>query len=331
MKKAKHKQPVHVVYGNEPFLIAQTVQGIKRDRLGKKYDDWQLHNFDCDEVSIEEVILEVETVSMFPGDKFVVAKNCSFLSSKSSSRIEHHLQALIQYITMPILENTLVLVVNDEKLDARKATYKSMQKNDYVALHECNRPKDHEIEGWLVERAKHYGVTVDPKARRVMIDYIGNHMNLLDNELQKLILYTEGQDITEADAKTLVAPSTDLVIFPLFSLLINNRREDVLRTYRQLIKNGENPLALLAFLMSQLRFYYDVGVYMKLGVPSGDIAKQVGRHPYAVKMAIGELRHCSVERIEQLRNLLSEAEIDMKMRYMPPVERLEHFILESFN
>ncbi|MGL4821280.1 MAG: DNA polymerase III subunit delta [Bacilli bacterium] len=326
--KKKIKEPVHVVYGAEQYLVEETIRQIKQSRLGKSAEEHQVYTFDCSETDITEVLFELETASFFGGDKLAVAKNCNWLSTTGKLPSEASVEALVNYVRMPVLENTLIIHVHSEKLDARKSVVKTLSNNDYVALHACNELKEHELPDWLNNRVKSYGKTLDAGAVQVLVSLVGSHLQILDQELQKLALYSESDVITEHDARLLVAPATDLVVFPLFNELIAGNGEGMMRMYRQLIRNGENPLQLLAFLTTQTRTYYEIAMLSKMGVPQQDIAKQAGRHPFVVKKALGEIRRCPQEQLSFYMDQLAQVEIDVKQHFVPPMERLERFFLE---
>src|SRR5690606_32724720 len=85
--------PVYVITGTESYFIEKTL-----DLLKTKLTDGEPEfiNFDLDEVPVDYVIEEADTIPFFSDRKLIIAKNASFLKAaeRGKEKIDHNLKAL---------------------------------------------------------------------------------------------------------------------------------------------------------------------------------------------------------------------------------------------
>ncbi|MEG0258613.1 MAG: DNA polymerase III subunit delta, partial [Lysinibacillus sp.] len=86
--------PVYLLVGEESYFIDETVARIK-DGLGSE-EELELSIFDLDELPVDAVIDEADTIPFFSERKLIIAKNASFLKAteKGKEKIEHDVKRL---------------------------------------------------------------------------------------------------------------------------------------------------------------------------------------------------------------------------------------------
>src|SRR5205807_1152767 len=115
-------------------------------------------------------------------------------------------KGLAEYI--PFLpDSTVLIVVVDEELSASSALLKAAQEHSEASkVMQFTLPKGAAVKTWIDNRAKSIGVKITPEATSMLADYIGNHLRLLANEIDKLATYVgRGATIDADDVRKLSA------------------------------------------------------------------------------------------------------------------------------
>lgn len=96
------------------------------------------------------------------------------------------IDALVDYL--PVFPPTTILVLDYKykKLDKRKSFAKQVDKMG--VLFESKKLYDNKIPEWVMDYLKERKYSITPKACQMIVDFIGNDLHKIRNELEKLIL-----------------------------------------------------------------------------------------------------------------------------------------------
>ena len=112
----------------------------------------------------------------------------------------------------------------------------------------------------------------------------GSDMQLIKNELDKLIAYTEGRDvITTNDVEHVCVTQTTNKIFDMVNAIAEGNQKLALDLYEDLLSLKEPPMRILFLIARQFNQLYQVKLLQKEGMGSSEIAKQAGIVPFAMK------------------------------------------------
>lgn len=113
--------------------------------------------------------------------------------------------------------------------------------------------KDRDLSGWVQNRADKYGITLSAGIIDRLVDLVGSNLWVIDNELQKLKLYSRGQTVKLSDIEQIVGYSRESSIFQLVDAIIQRRTRRALELLQQLRNAGAEPPYILAMLTREVR------------------------------------------------------------------------------
>ncbi|MFS0672870.1 DNA polymerase III subunit delta [Ornithinibacillus sp. 179-J 7C1 HS] len=304
---------VILLYGTENYFI----QKIKELLVKKVLDDEEnLSTYDLTETPIQEVVADVETYPFFGEKKVIIATNAVFLKAKSDKLpFEHQLSVLEQYIEMPVDYSVLVLVAPYEKIDERKKISKLLKKNGLVA--ECNPIKDYELKNWIMNLAKQLNMTINDDAFETFENELSTDLNIIESELEKISLYVgEGGIVTKQVAEEMVSHSVTSSGIRLVDTVIEGNLAKAIAIYKDLEKMKEEPIALIGLLAFQFRTILRVKLLKQKGYSSGQMQKQLGVHPYVIKVALNREAKFTVNKLNYIIDQLTETDAIIKQGRM---------------
>ncbi|MGM1046613.1 DNA polymerase III, delta subunit [Paenibacillus uliginis N3/975] len=318
---------VYLLYGSEKYQMNEFAALLESQLLTKEDKDFALIHMDLGEVPIQAVVEEAETVPFMVPRKLIFVRDTSlFTAGKDNSKIEHRVEALLEYLDNPADYSVVVFMVQHEKLDERKKVVKAVKKVG-TALAFMPLGGD-ELLRWVDKQASIQNCSFGPGAAEALVRNAGTGLQTLAGEIDKLCLYAgAGGTVDEATVDHMVARSTEQNVFALVEDIANLRIDKALSIFYELLKQREEPIKIAALITRQFRIILQVKTLSKQSYSQQQIASQIGLHPYAVKIAGEQARKFETSRLENILNHLGDLDYKMKTGGVDKVLGLELFLL----
>ncbi|MDV2581046.1 DNA polymerase III subunit delta [Alkalibacillus haloalkaliphilus] len=294
----KNVSPIYLLFGEEPYFIQKVKERIIESVKNNKDPGPDTQTYDMETIAVQEAIHDVETFPFFSEHKIVIINRASFLTGQTKSDIEHDIKALEEYIAQPTDFSTLIIVAPYEKLDQRKKIVKTIK--EHSELVDCSPPHVNDMQDMIKSMAKQHNLSLPNEVTELMTERIGDHLDALQKELTKLSLYFGEQEVTVNEAEQLISTYAETSSFSLIDALVQNQLGQALIILKELKKQNEEPIALLALVTSQVRLILQCKLLKKKGYQQQQMAKQIKAHPYAVKMASKRERFFSEAALKQI-------------------------------
>lgn len=257
--------------GNEPYRIK-----CETDRIKKEYGDLGTQEFEA----LSEDVFEA------------CGQPCLFVSKKA---VIVHMSGLpdtetfMTYVKHPAAETDLYLA--DNGLDKRSAIFKTCKAGKYgVELRVLDKvPLDKFLAvcGGMMKRR---GCVVRESTLRKLYDYTGygvnEDCNLFDiNTVIKQMCYQagEGGEVKAEMVEQFATAYEDAVVWQLSDTLFSGDRKMLMTLGEQLLKDGENPIAMLSALLRQFRLAFKAKV---IGGSEKELSKALGVQVYHLHLAL---------------------------------------------
>lgn len=310
----KNIAPVYFLYGKETYFSENIKRQLVETVTGNDEDG--LSVYDLEEVPIDEVIADAETYPFFSERKLVIAENPLFLQTKPDKLpFEHRLEALERYLETPVDYTVLVIIAPYEKIDERKKISKLLKKHATVVS--CQPLKERELRMWLEGMAKELEITIDEEAYDIIEAELSTNLHQLENELYKLSLYVgPNGTVTKDIAEDLISHTTTSSSLRLVDAVIERDLHKAIRIFKDLLKMKEEPIAMIGLLAFQFRSILQVKLLKQLGYNQYQMQKQLGLHPYVVKIAMNRERQFTIDKLERIIIQLAETDAAIKQGRM---------------
>ena len=123
-------------------------------------------------------------------------------------------------------------------------------------------------------------------------------MELIKNELDKLIAYTEGREgIVPADVEAVCSVQITGKIFDMITNIAAGRQKAALDEYYDLLALKEPPMRILFLIARQFNQLLSVKELMSIGKGKDEIAKKVGLQPFVAGKVMTQARAFSGEKL----------------------------------
>lgn len=305
--------PVYVLSGTETYFIDETIRRMKQAL--EQTGEIETTIFDLEEVPVQHVMEEADTIPFFSEKKLIIAKNASFLKATDNSKekIAHDLKALELWLRHPADFSVTLFIAPYEKLDERKKITKQMKELAHVVHAEA--PKERDLAVWIQNEVSSRQKQINEQAIQKLIELVGLDMLHLQMEVDKLCHYIgEEGTIQLEDVEELVAKTLEQDAFKLLNAYIAGDVSTAISIYHDLIRQKQEPIALVALLASQVRLMSNVYYLLSKGYHAQQIAKTLKVNPYRVKRIVEDRR--GVKDTHLLKALYGLSEVDLQLKSM---------------
>ncbi len=194
---------------------------------------------------------------------------------------------------LPNIPDTALLIFYVRgKADGSTALYKALNADGRAVLFDMLTPE--EAMRWLQKQCVTLGVTMAPKAARLLIELVGVDLTLLKNEFTKAAGYAgAGAEITCDVISTAVTRNVEYRVFDMVDCFLSGKAGDGMRALDALLLGGESALGIAALLSSRFRLMLSARTLMDQGIDRNAAAKRMGGSDFAAKKAYDSAKRFS--------------------------------------
>ncbi len=188
LKAAKYK-PVYFLMGEEPYFIDLVTDYITEHVLSaeeKSFNQLVLYGRDTD---IKLIVSSAKRYPMMASRQVIIVREAQQLRS---------LEGLEFYMSAPMPSTVLVFAYKYKKLDKRTKLAKLLGEKSVML--ESDKLREDKVPAWIMGYLKERGYSSDQKTATLLVDFLGNDLGKIGNELDKLILVVpSGSKVITAD------------------------------------------------------------------------------------------------------------------------------------
>lgn len=304
--------PVVLLHGPEEFFATQArrrVIGLQREAHGEV----EIHELSGAEYTPGS-LTAATSPSLFGDSRVVVVREMEKMT-------EELLEESLEYLRHPDQDCVLLLIhgggTRGRKLiDAVKAA-----KHPVI---DCRPLKtDREKTDFLYYVVRESGKRIEPDAARMLIAAAGRDVSELYSAARQLI--EDGPaTLTDAVVEKYYGGRVEVTAFRVADAAVSGNSGAALRSLRQALDTGVDPVPLVGALASRVRMIAQVHDRRE---PPAQAAKALGMAPWQAEQAQRDARRFSSEALGKALRSLADADAQVKGEAQDPIYSLERAVL----
>ncbi|MFN6943955.1 MAG: DNA polymerase III subunit delta [Cytophagaceae bacterium] len=306
--KAGKYAPVYFLQGDEPYyidLISDYIEDHCLDETEKGFNQTIVYGKD---ININTILQHARKFPMMSERQVVIIKEAQDISDLGKEAGDKQLEA---YLQNPLPSTVLVFCHKYKTLDGRKPLVKKLK--DQAVFIESKKLYDNKIPDWVTNYFSSQGHKVHPKVAALMADFIGNDLNRMSNEIDKLLINVKAdQEITEELVEKYVGISKEYNVFELQKAL---GTKDLLKANRIVNYFEANPknnplIPVIAVLYSYFSKLFLV--HTASDKSDGNLSKILQVNPFFVKDFTVAARNFPIGKLVNIIHYLRESDLQVK-------------------
>ena len=270
--------------------------------------------------SIDVLMESLETAPFFTDKIVVLVRDAAiFRAGKKkdeedlSSSKDTHADRLIALLS-DLPSTTYAVFTLGAKPDKRRKLYQAVEK--YGRVLESEPVRAWTVENWLNGRLREMGRSMQREARSFFLNVVSMmptiSLEFLDRQLEKLILYTDNAQFTEADLRAAFSEMPEVSVFALMDAVSARDVQRALDLLARCRADGVHFTVLLALLTRHVRQLWQAKRLLMTGTPPKGLGKVMGLHPFIAEKLGGHARGFSEATLA--RAILSLADADYLLK-----------------
>ncbi|MFC1663558.1 DNA polymerase III subunit delta [Patescibacteria group bacterium] len=261
---------------------------------------------------------EIQQTSMFKEKKLLVLINV--FSNKDFK--EKFLKNSKKFINLP----EIILFYQGDKVSRPDSFFNFLKKN--AKSQEFKLLEEQKLKSWIKKEFENCGSKIDPEVTEKLINFVGNDLWQLSNEIKKLASYKRKQKIEAKDVEVLVRPKIETDIFKTIDAIASKNKKRAFELLKEHLEKGESPLYLLSMISFQFRNLLIVKNFIENQKPYSAILRESGLHPFVVKKSYWQAQKFTGEELKKIYQKIFQVDLFIKTGKLKPEDALDSLLIE---
>ena len=216
----------------------------------------------------------------------------------------------------------IIVIYQEGKINKNSALLKYLEKNANTQQFE---PLTYtKLRTWTKAEIEKYGARIDGQALDKLLEYVGNDLWRLSNEVKKLVCYNK--NIRIEDVFLLIKSGIETDIFKTIEAIAQRNKKEALDLLHNHIEKGDSPI----YLLSMINFQFRNLLIIKdlINKPYNEIAKKSGLHPFVVKKSYYVAQRFTIQELKDIYQKIFKIDMQIKTGKVEPATALDLLIAE---
>lgn len=294
----------YIFHGEDEHSQQETLTDLQSKLGDPSMLDLNTNRFEGRQVTFSELQHTCNSIPFLADKRLVIVKD--LFTNKVAYQDE-----LLAYLP-DIPETTRLIFLESKSLSKRHPAYKLAESHEKGFIREFKRLEGAALERWVRDRVQSTGGQIQPYAAHLLATNAGNNLTLLENEVEKLVLY-KGRETIEAEDVSLLCPYVaEASIFDLVDALGERKGQAAATLLNKKFQEGTDPFYLFAMFIRQFRLLIQVKELSDAGQPPADIAKTLKLHLFPTGKLHQQSKNFSMLQLEQIYDHLLDIDINVK-------------------
>ncbi|MEG1255130.1 DNA polymerase III subunit delta [Clostridium sp.] len=318
----------YIFCGSDEGLIKTTIKRIKDLKIDENFLDFNYNRIEGDKLNIDSLINNCETIPFMSENRMVEIYRANFLRDSKKEDKGKGIEELRDYVkTIPPYTILVMYYVFED--DREKLSSKVKKLQNVCEIVKIDKLKGMGFQGKVKSLFEEKGKNIGKSELGYFCSIIENNMSIVNNEIEKLILYTGDKEITKEDIMKMAPYEKESDIFNLVSYLSERNIKNAIDTLNQLIYRGEKPPKILAMIERQFKLLFSIRVKVGNGIKKEAIVKEYNLNPYIADKMIIQSKKFSENALRKNLQLCLDTEVEIKSKSVDNKNAIEMLMVRT--
>ncbi len=331
----------YILHGEDEFTRSEQVKELRKKMGDPQFADLNISLLDGKKVSLGELAHACDSMPFLLDKRLVLVEGLlarlearrkkeeepgdESREEEKGSALAKELIAYLEHLP----ETTRLVFVEPKTLAKNNLVLKHAEKDKPRAyVKEFAGPAPRQLPKWIQERVKIKDGKIDSDAVNSLAAHVGSDLRLLDNEIEKLIIYRGHASITVDDVRELVASVQESNVFDLVDALGGRETNIALNLLHDQLNHNAVPQQLFALIVRQFRLLLQMKDLAVRGMTVDAAREQLKMHPFVAVKVWKQALNYTLPRLEEIYRKLLETDVAIKTGRSEPVVALDTLIVE---
>jgi DNA polymerase III subunit delta len=287
-------RPVYLLTGTDKPKVGRAVQ-----RLRSRFAEGAIDHFSADAASGEDAVAACNALGLFEGGRLVLVEGVERWKAADA-------KAIAAYLGDPAPATVLALV--GDELKAGSVLAKACAKAGEVRVWNVQKRK---LPDWVAEQFARLGASADRDACEALVELVGEDLEELESEAEKLATWAGGEPIGARDVELLAIPGREVAPWALSDAFGGRDTAAMLAACESELERKE-PFVLAARLASHVALIRAAERLANEGLSSREVARRLDVHEFRARKALAQTENYSPDELDAALVRLADLDAALK-------------------
>jgi DNA polymerase III subunit delta len=309
--------PVIFLWGEESWLIDETIGQIEAIALAPEAREFNRQVFYGDEAAAQAIVTAAQTLPWLGMQRLVLVRGVDALPRSADP-------PLVAYCKQPSPSTCLIFTA--QRAETSRPLFAFLVKLPWAVR--FRRLLGRELSTWIEQRIAAKDGRMSADAVAALQEAVGNDLRLLANEIDKLVTFVGSEQTIEVDSlTTLTEDVREMSAFELARLLSVGDLAEALRAWGKFASSGEYPGLALGAIIHHVRQLWRIKLAQHAGASPERLGRELNIPTFTVRRLSAQAATIEPERLRQWLEALLEADQTLKRSSLPLQSVFERLIL----
>jgi len=230
--------------------------------------------------------------------------------------------------------NKAVLALNDipQAKEGLESLVSEIEEKDGKAKYFLADVTKFEEVGKMMEDVKKefgkYSAEIEPQGVEILINFAGNNLWQLSNEIKKLVFFKRNQKIEIKDVEFLVRPKIETDIFKTIDAIAVKNKKRALELIHKHLEKGDSPLYLFSMINFQFRNLLIIKDLIDQHKTHNTILSETKLHPFIIKKSYLQIKKFDLGELKKIYQKIFQVDLAIKTGKVEPETALDMLVTE---
>jgi DNA polymerase III subunit delta len=294
---ADELRPAYLLLGSDRPKVTRALA-----RLRARFGPEAVETLSAETSSGEDAVAALNALGLFGVGRLVVVQDVEGWKKGD-------VEAVRAYLSAPAPGAVLALVAGEAPKDSALAS--ALGKAGGVLRYDIPKPKDPSV--WVRSEFQRHDAQAGDDAARRLVEIVGDEINTLALEVEKIALWASGEPIAAREVEQLAVPAPgDTPAWALADAWGNRDVGGVLAACEAELDSGAEPFLVAVRLAAQVSLVRAAQALAGEGLGAREIAGRLKKHEFRVRKALGHAERYSRDELDAALVRLAEVDAAVK-------------------
>jgi DNA polymerase III subunit delta len=290
-------RPIYLLTGGDRPKIRRALE-----RLRSRFGPESVETLSAEAAGGDEAVAALNSLGLFGGEggRLVIVEDAERWKKQDED-------AVAGYMADPVPGAVLALVAAELKGSSLPGL---CAKAGEVLTFDVPKPRD--LPGWVRAQFERLDAQADGEAARALVEVVGDDVNALETEVEKLATWAAGEPIGRREVELVAAPAHEATAWAIMDAWGARDLRAALVACQSDLEHGVDPFAIAMRLSSQVALVRQAQALSEEGLGVKDIAKRLRKHEFRVRKALGHAENYTRDELDEAVIRLAELDAALK-------------------
>ena len=328
--KNKKIENSYIFCGSDDELIKEGIDSISKQVVLSGMEDLNYIKIDGLNTSMDEIVNACETMPFMGDRKLVLVYRANFLREKTDSHGTQIYNEIKNYLkNLPPYTVLIMYYIFNDKRETAKKNKKLMALDKFTHIVNFEKLKRDKFRKKVESIFNEKGKSIGKVELNFFCERVQNNFNIIKLEIDKLIDYTYGRDITRNDIQKLIPAKSEDDVFDLVDLISQRKIEKAIDIMDELLFKADQHMLIVTSIENQFKKLYRIKIGIKQGKKVNDFVAELHVPTFVCEKLINLSKKFSSRQLEGLIKLCVETEGKIKSTGVDKTMELELLLLNT--